>query len=96
MRTDTLDKELYDTESYINFGDDKYACYFDEFRNRCYYEVNGEFLLIIDPGKINEVKTAFKKKKIRLYVSLGAAAIVTGLALFAISKYVLKRYRYTI
>lgn len=75
-------------ETFVDFDDEAYACFYDISRDKCYYDVNGELLLIIDPQKIKKIKSEYLKQRNLKYAGLAIAALFAGIAIFAITKYI--------
>ena len=60
-----FEKELTKTSVSITFPDDaqSYACYYNPSSDKTYYAVNGEFLMIVNPQKVREVKDWYEDQK---------------------------------
>ena len=75
-------------ETFIPYDSNEFASYYDIARDRCYYDVNGELLLIIDPQQIKKIKSDYLRQKNLKLIGIGLATIFGGIALIAISSYI--------
>lgn len=86
MKNGTLENGRHGTETFIDFENEEYACYYDIKRDRCYYDVNGELLLIIDPQKINKIKKEYLKNRNKKLLGIGLISVAAGMMVFALAR----------
>lgn len=62
-----FEKELVKTPIQISFPEETtdYVCFYNPSNEKSYYQVNDEFLMIVDPGKVREIKKWFESSNIK-------------------------------
>ena len=62
---DSIEKDLIQTDVKIRFPEEEkdYVCLYNNHNGKCYYKVNDEYLMIVNPQKVKEIQKWYEDTK---------------------------------